>query len=1035
MSNIRVTLKSKSGKDLEGSKVSLGDNHCKFPFIYKGKTHNKCIKKGNEHICATELNKKGELIKYANCIMEKEREISDAPKKQSVKKKKLVKKSAKVSAIPEALDTKDYRVPEYERIVPENFELSNRKGFLNWMDDTFKDYKAVADEKTKKSEVFNFFTHQKLVRDYLQYQSPFRGLLLYHGLGVGKTCASIAIAEGFRGNRNIVILLNKSLKQNFRDNLMKCGYHYFRINQHWFFKKAESGDFKDYASYLKIPSKSIKKNEGAWFVDFSKKSNYDTLTQNQQISLNFQINAMIDENYSFIHLDGLNKTALEKLKEKRALDRSVLIIDEVHNLTNAMAKAKPGVRARELRQLIMEATDLRLVFLSGTPMINNPYEVGQLFNLLRGPIDTFAIKLRPGNKASSFAKLEKAIKDHRLVNQFFAKQKDNLITVTKNPNGFINDPNGIVKHDDGFVPNDLFLDELRRTIMELGYNSTISEKKYTAFPQNQDEFYQLFMNENNEMKNTELFKSRLLGMISYYKTGDKSLLPDLRRNEVVVVPMSDYQFMNYATVRKAEIEMDKSSKQKGKSKKNKGDDEIFEIKSSYRAYSRIHCSFVFPEDIPRPYPGDIGDDEELIEDIDEGLYSSQKDEFEDLEEKDYKSVVDKVKAYDKAKRMALTKLNKNRDKYLTMDAEGQLMKYSPKYNLILNRLEETPGLAFVYTEYKTLEGIAVLKIVLQANGYEELTLKKDSDGDYIINVDVDNPEEKTKKRFAFWGGNIDESDIIRKIYNNQINEIPTKIKAQLDKLKHNNLHGDIVKVLLTTKTGAEGIDLHNVRQVHIIEPYWNPVRLMQVKGRAIRMGSHLGLPEDERNVDIFTYITTITPEQKKADRTIGDDLNGKSSDEVLFDISQRKLAIMNSILRMIKESSIDCSLNAAHTFDPDNPFMCMDYGPNARLTRDNYSYIPNIMEEHKDRDRARRVKVTSWQPIFVRIRGKEYAIRMGTPQIIYDALAVRSGRPGEPIGQIDLESDGKKKVIIYETPKKATLTKKKKKVSKKSAKK
>ena len=61
----------------------------------------------------------------------------------------------------------------------------------------------------------DYFNHQKLVRDYLQVNSPYRGLLLFHGLGVGKTCASIAIAEGFREHREIVVLLNKSLKKNY----------------------------------------------------------------------------------------------------------------------------------------------------------------------------------------------------------------------------------------------------------------------------------------------------------------------------------------------------------------------------------------------------------------------------------------------------------------------------------------------------------------------------------------------------------------------------------------------------------------------------------------------------------------------------------------------------------------------------------------------------------------------------------------------------------------------------------------------------
>ena len=62
------------------------------------------------------------------------------------------------------------------------------------------------------------------------------------------------------------------------------------------------------------------------------------------------------------------------------------------------------------------------------------------------------------------------------------------------------------------------------------------------------------------------------------------------------------------------------------------------------------------------------------------------------------------------------------------------------------------------------------------------------------------------------------------------------------------------KILLTTKTGVEGIDLKNVRQVHVVEPYWNPVRIKQVKGRAVRVGSHLQLPPKDRTVDIFFYL-------------------------------------------------------------------------------------------------------------------------------------------------------------------------------------
>ena len=135
---------------------------------------------------------------------------------------------------------------------------------------------------------------------------------------------------------------------------------------------------------------------------------------------------------------------------------------------------------------------------------------------------------------------------------------------------------------------------------------------------------------------------------------------------------------------------------------------------------------------------------------------------------------------------------------------------------------------------------------------------------------------------------------------------------------------------MTTKTGAEGIDLHNVRQVHIIEPYWNPVRLKQVRGRAVRVNSHSKLPKADRTVEIYTYVAQAREEQLKAEKTIQDDFSGKTSDEVLFDISQRKLNIMNTILRLI--GGFSCSLNSLETLDREEPLTCLDYGLKSFIT-------------------------------------------------------------------------------------------------------
>ena len=40
------------------------------------------------------------------------------------------------------------------------------------------------------------YKHQKFVSDFISENTPYRGLLLYHGLGSGKSGASIMISEG-----------------------------------------------------------------------------------------------------------------------------------------------------------------------------------------------------------------------------------------------------------------------------------------------------------------------------------------------------------------------------------------------------------------------------------------------------------------------------------------------------------------------------------------------------------------------------------------------------------------------------------------------------------------------------------------------------------------------------------------------------------------------------------------------------------------------------------------------------------------------
>jgi len=121
-----------------------------------------------------------------------------------------------------------------------------------------------------------------------------------------------------------------------------------------------------------------------------------------------------------------------------------------------------------------------------------------------------------------------------------------------------------------------------------------------------------------------------------------------------------------------------------------------------------------------------------------------------------------------------------------------------------------------------------------------------------------------------------------------------------------------------------------------MEPYWNQVRLDQVKGRAIRICSHQDLPFNERNVDIYTYYTVFSETQKvenKIDMTIRQKDNDETSDEKVYKVGLKKDKINQGLLEIMKESAMDCSLNSA-----DNGISCFEVS--GRPTQ--YIFDPNL---------------------------------------------------------------------------------------------
>ena len=120
-----------------------------------------------------------------------------------------------------------------------------------------------------------------------------------------------------------------------------------------------------------------------------------------------------------------------------------------------------------------------------------------------------------------------------------------------------------------------------------------------------------------------------------------------------------------------------------------------------------------------------------------------------------------------------------------------------------------------------------------------------------------------------------------------------------------------------------------------MEPYWNYVRLDQVKGRAVRICSHMNLPVDERKVDIYTYISRFAKDQV-IDETLKNFDGGKTTDQQIFDLMNAKKKLAESIMDVMKSSAVDCELNETENGGvacyklPGKPDMSVLYHPDLK---------------------------------------------------------------------------------------------------------
>ena len=212
---------------------------------------------------------------------------------------------------------------------------------------------------------------------------------------------------------------------------------------------------------------------------------------------------------------------------------------------------------------------------------------------------------------------------------------------------------------------------------------------------------------------------------------------------------------------------------------------------------------------------------------------------------------------------------------------------SPKIDKIIenvNKHKRQKGL--IYSQFKN-DGVYAVAEKLKNQQWEEFTLDMLSSVEEI---------PKNTQRYMIIHGGITDLELRQKMidYFN----------------RYENLYGDYVQLILVTSTGATGININAGRHCHILEPYWDYSRILQIIARLVRDNSHKNLPEDQRDVQAYVYMS-ISPMAKESaispmatnNTTI---ITDYTTDQELYYRSIKLQAGLDEWKEMLKEVCIEC---------------------------------------------------------------------------------------------------------------------------------
>jgi len=642
---------------------------------------------------------------------------------------------------------------------------------------------------------FELTPHQLFVKNFLSPETPYNSLLLYHGLGTGKTCTAIGVAESYRQYmkqtgqiRKIMVVANSNVLQNFRrqlfdDTKVTDHMHSFPVGC------AGSHLLEEINPFMK----------------------WESMTRDKVIAM---VSKVIDKYYEFVGYTKLARMIYRLIQDKVSIDNKMtpaavaslqqffddrlVIVDEVHNIR----QTKNSVVTSALEEGVEEEESVSNDSLQEKKKQADMGKIGELMTLVATHARNMRLLLLTATPIFDY--FEEIIWLTNLMNLNDKRPKLRVEDV------FYTKPNGDNKRGD-FLPsrtlaNGVVLESGRDLLQRklTGYISYVRSENPYAFP------FRVY---------PDVFSpERTLGGSLFPKPTQQfdgqNITESLRYVKVYGSPMSSIQQATYR-----------------------------HIVNAYRQQTREKMILNYLVQSCNMVYGSVTSDNPNLLQV--------RSTFGDG---GFQSVIKRV---GNKKQYAYQDIRTPRVFSPTL-----LPLYSCKIASIIESIRQSTGIVLVYSQYLEI-GVVSVALALEEAGFIKYTGGGDerggnrqgslfSNGLQVAKLDA------TQHPLAPLEGNGLPLFPANYMMITGDSELSPQTAAHLARATApDNKDGKFIKVILISDAGSEGIDFKNIRQVHVLEPWYNMNKIEQVIGRAVRNKSHCDLPFVERNVEIFLHVCIL----------------------------------------------------------------------------------------------------------------------------------------------------------------------------------